>query len=306
MVDVNTGAPRGSAQALEGPVSMLVGNARVNVAGRTLAMDTSTNTAYALTTSGISIVSLNTANTAPRPQMHPNGIVSTSSYLPAFAPGSLVSIFGSELADSATVSSLPLPTLMGGVCVTVNNQPVPLFMTSEGQINAQIPPELAAGRYSVMVRSSDRKLASGVQQITVAKYAPGIFADPDTKRPAIYHQDGRPVTRDNPARRDDRLMLFATGLGVTKGGRVTAGNVAPAEPLALSDPVEVFFGNPKVKESEMVVEWSGLVPGLIGVYQANLYVPWYRITGDAVPVTLRVGGVDSQTSGPAVPAVAVR
>jgi uncharacterized protein (TIGR03437 family) len=306
MVDVNTGAPRGSAQALEGPLSTLVGNTRVNVAGRTLAMDTTTNTAYAVTTSGISIVSMTPAGTGPRPQVNPNGIVSTSSYVPAFAPGSLISMFGGDLADSATAPALPLPSLLGGVCVTMNNQPVPMFMTSAGQINAQIPPELAPGRYSVLVRSFDRKQASPVQQITVARYAPGVFADPDTKQPAIYHEDGRPVTRENPARRDERLMLFATGLGVTKGGRVTGGNAAPAEPMALTDPLEVFFGNTKVKESEMVVEWSGLVPGLIGVYQANLYVPWYRITGDAVPVTLRIGGVDSQTSGPAVPAIAVR
>ncbi|HET8548535.1 MAG TPA: hypothetical protein VFL57_11045, partial [Bryobacteraceae bacterium] len=154
-------------------------------------------------------------------------------------------------------------------------------------------------------RSGDRKLASAAQQITIARYAPGVFTDPETKQPAVYHADGRPVTRDNPARRDQRLMLFATGLGVTKGGRVTAGSAAPSEPAAITDPVQVFFGNPRVRESEMVVEWSGLVPGLVGVYQINLYVPWYRIRGEAVPVTLRIGGIDSQSNGPAIPTIAV-
>ena len=35
---------------------------------------------------------------------------------------------------------MPLPTILGGACVTLNNQPSPLLMNSAGQINAQIPP----------------------------------------------------------------------------------------------------------------------------------------------------------------------
>ena len=306
VLDVNTGAPRAAAQALEGAVSTLIGNTRVNVGGRTMAMDMATNTAYAITTSGISVVSFDPQSSGPRPQLNQGGIVSAASYVPAFAPGTLMSIFGRDLADAATASSLPLPTVMSGVCVTLNNQPVPLFMTSAGQINAQIPPEFAAGRYTVMVRSADRKLASGTQQINVTRYAPAVFVDPETRQAAIFHRDGQPVTKNRPAGRDDRLVMYAVGLGVTKGGRVTAGNAAPLDPLAVTDAVKVFFGNPALREAEMVVEWSGLVPGLVGVYQLNLYVPWYRMQGDALPVTIRIGGVDSQKEGPAVPTVAVR
>ena len=55
----------------------------------------------------------------------------------------------------------------------------------------------------------------------------------------------------------------------------------------------------------MIVEWSGLAPGLIGVYQLNLRVPGFHMNGDALPVTVRGGGVSSPTTGPAVSLVAV-
>jgi uncharacterized protein (TIGR03437 family) len=69
--------------------------------------------------------------------------------------------------------------------------------------------------------------------------------------------------------------------------------------------VEVFFGPPGDSRAPVVVEWSGLTPGLIGVYQINVYVPGIRISGSSVPVTIKVGGVSSSTTGPVAPHVAV-
>jgi hypothetical protein len=113
------------------------------------------------------------------------------------------------------------------------------------------------------------------------------------------------VTKDSPANRDEHLTLYATGLGPTHGGAVHSGQPSPQEPLAVTDPVEMFFGNPKIKEAAVIVDWSGLTPGFIGVYQVNLRVPGAHIKGDALPVTLRVGGVDSQSTGPVVPIISV-
>jgi uncharacterized protein (TIGR03437 family) len=303
-VDANTGLMLRSAPALEGPISTAVGNARVNVNGRTLAVDPSGFTAYALTTSGLSILPLTTPPATERPTVNPNGTVSLSSYNPAFAPGSLISIFGRNLGNSGALDSAA-PTIMGGACVTLNNQPLPLLMTSSGQINAQIPTEVAPGRYPLVIRSLDRKSASLPQQIQVARYAPAVFADPATKEALVFRHDGSMVTRSHPAKRDERLMLFATGLGATPGTRVASGQPAPADPLAETDELKLFFGDPRLKQSEMIVEWSGLVPGFIGLYQVNLRVPGERSRGADLPVTLRIGGVDSQTTGPAVPAIAV-
>lgn len=178
-------------------------------------------------------------------------------------------------------------------------------MTSAQQVNAQIPPDFTAGRYSVVVRSVSQRTASPAYTLTVSKYAPAVFVDPPTGQAAIFHADGHPVTKQNPAHRDEPLVIYATGLGRTKGGRVTAGAPSPSDPLAVTDEVQVFFGRTDYRQSEMIVEWSGLAPGLIGVNQINIRVPGERMQGDNLPVTVRIGGVDSPGTGPVVPFVAV-
>lgn len=304
LVDVNSGLVMRSIPALEGPAATATGNQRVNVNGRTLAVDAAGTTAYVLTTSGLSVLPMSVPSPADRPSVNANGVVSTASYLPNTAPGALVSVFGRNMGSNAMTSSTPLPNILGGTCVTLNNQPLPLIVTSTGQINAQIPPALAAGRYPLVVRSIDRQVASAPVNVTVSKFAPAVFVG-ENGQPAILHADGRRVNKDAPAKRDEGLVLYATGLGATKGGRVTAGEPAPENPLAVTDKVQVYFGDPRYKEAEVIVDWSGLVPRMIGLNQINLRVPGAHIRGDALPVTLRIGGVTSPTTGPAVPRVAV-
>ena len=304
LVDSNTGAMLRSVPALEGPLSSVIGNARANFTTRGLVLDASATTAYALTTSGLSIISLEAQNPQDRPLINPSGTVNIASYTPSIAQSGLISIFGRNLASGA-VAAPQLPTMLGGVCVTVNNIALPLIMTSSGQINAQIPPELATGRFPLMVRSLDRKIASTPQMITVARYAPAVFANEQTGQAAIFHVDGGVrVSRDEPAKRDQRLIMYATGLGPPKV-RVPAGAPAPMDGSAESDPVKVFFGDPRYRQAEIIVEWSGLAPGMVGVYQINLYVPGDHMRGDALPVTIRVGNINSPTTGPLVPVVAV-
>lgn len=307
LVEVSTGRTIGYANALETPLAAQVGNQRVNTNGRTMAVDPSGTTVYALTTSGLSILPLerNPQATAREvPTINRNGIVNTASYLPQVAPGGLISIFGRNLGEAEAAGGPPYPMMLGRTCVTFNNVPLPLIMTSPGQINAQIPPETRAGRYSLVVRNIDRQAASAATNVTVAKYAPAVFMY-ENGQPAILHLDGRPVTPEAKAHRDEQLVIYATGLGATKGGRVVAGDAAPSWPLAVTDKVQVFFGNPGYREAEQIVEWSGLTPGMVGLYQINIRVPGARIRGNKLPVQIRIGGINSPSSGPAVPYVAV-
>lgn len=303
MVDT-AGRTLASIYALELPLASAVGTQRTNMSGRTLAVDPAGTTVYALTTSGLSILPLDSTPARDNPSINPNGAVNPASYLPQVAPGGLLTLFGNNMGSSASSDTPPYPVLRGGACVTLGTTPAPLIMTAPGQINAQIPPELAAGRYSVVVRNIDKKAASNTFNLTVSKYAPAVFVAADGT-PAILHLDGTPVTRDNPASRDEELVIYATGLGATKGGKVTAGQPAPSSPLAVTDKVQVFFGNPGYKEAAIIVEWSGLAPGKVGMYQINIRVPGAHINGDALPVQIRIGGVNSPSTGPAIPKVAV-
>jgi len=304
LVDVASGRTIGIANALEGPLATGTATQRVNTNGRTMAVDPTGATAYVLTTTGLSIIPIDRSLPTDRPTLQNNGVVNTANMAPGLAPNGLISLLGRNLGSAEQSSGYPLPTVLGGTCVTLNNAPLPLLAASDTQVNAQLPPTLAAGRYQVVVRSISRKAASGTANITVAKYAPAVLVDVDG--PAIFHKDGRRVSKDHPAKRDEPLVLYAAGLGPTKGGKVSAGTPSPASPLAVTDRVQVYFGpNPAIKEAEVIVDWSGLVPGQIGVYQLNLRVPGAHVKGQALPVTLRIGGVNSPTTGPNAPLVAV-
>jgi uncharacterized protein (TIGR03437 family) len=139
--------------------------------------------------------------------------------------------------------------------------------------------------------------------VAVSKYAPAIFFD--AQGPAILHHDGTRVDKDHPASRDEPLTIYATGLGVTTGGKVVAGSPSPSEPLAVTAPVQVFFGNPNIKDAAVIVDWSGLAPGMIGVYQINCRIPGTHLKGNALPVTVRIGGVSNPVTGPTAAVVYV-
>jgi uncharacterized protein (TIGR03437 family) len=308
LADARTGSASSQFSALEGPLTQTTaigpGGGRTLTSGRTLAVDSTGAAAYAISVSGLSIIPLTTVPTAQKPVVSRGGAVNLASYQSAVAVNGLLSIFGSNLGSSAQAATVPLPTTLGGTCVTLNNLPLPLFLMSSGQINAQIPPNLAAGTYPLVIHSIANLAASTSQNITVSKAAPAVFVD-GSGNALLYHADGSQVTTNHPATRDEPLTMYATGLGATTGGTVTTGMPSPSSPLAVVSGVQVFFGNPSYTQAAIIVDWAGLAPGLIGVYQLNLRIPGFHINGDALPITLRVGTVNSPTSGVVVPTVSV-
>jgi uncharacterized protein (TIGR03437 family) len=299
-----TGTSAGSVTALEGPAAVVIGAGSVTEFPRTLAVDASTSTAYALTASGLSIISLtaSTASAALRPSINPGGLVSLGDFTAPIATGGLMTIFGKNLGTLAT-GTPPLPTLLGGMCVTLNNQPIPLELASPGQINAQVPVTLAAGRYPLVLRSVTNQAISASTSVTVSKYAPAVLMA--GTQASIVHADGTYVTKDNPGVRDEQLIIYATGLGATTGAPVATGAAVPESPPATTATVEVFFGNPNLRQTQMIVNSSVLLPGFVGVDEIAITIPGFHQTGTALPVTLRIGGVSSSTTGPDVPVVAV-
>lgn len=306
VVNVDSGAVLRRLPVLEGVLSAVIGNGRANMDGRTLVVDSLGTTAYAITTSGLSVISLTPASTADRPVISGGGVVNVATYNNAISPGSLVSIFGRNLGDSAQASTTPLPRLLGGICVTLNNNAVPLLMTSSGQINIQIPPETAVGTFPLIVRDVNKRLASVASNVRLQRYSPSVLVDPQSKQTAIFDDRGRPVNKDNPTTRDRRLVIYALGLGPTTGVNPAAGVAAPNSPLApTAAEVEVHFGNKLWSQSAVVVEWAGLVPGFVGLYQINVYVPGDRIRGNDLDVTIRVGGVENTQIEAVKPTVSV-
>ncbi len=305
MLDANTGALRGgSFPALEGPLSAQTGTTRVNVGARMMALNAAGNTAYVLTTTGLSIVPLTAAATGGTIQVSQNGVLNAASLQSGLAPGSLVTVVGQNLASASNPQTVPLPKSMGGSCVTIDEAPVPIQMSAPGQMQIQLPPDLRTGSHSLVVRSIERNVASAARTFTVAKYAPAVYVNTETGA-AVYREDGSPVTNSKRAKRDERLVLYASGLGVTSGATIQAGAATPESPDAVTDAVKVYFGDVRYSQAEVIVDWSGLVPGFVGVYQLNLRIPGNHLKGEDLPVTLRMGTVSSPTTGAIVPTVDV-
>jgi uncharacterized protein (TIGR03437 family) len=78
-------------------------------------------------------------------------VQSAAATSPAIAPNSLASIFGSNLAaQTGQANSLPLPTSLGGIGITVKDatgteRSAPLIYVSPGQVNLIIPDGTASG-----------------------------------------------------------------------------------------------------------------------------------------------------------------
>ena len=76
---------------------------------------------------------------------------------------------GLRLANAATATSIPAPTVLGGSCVVMNELPLPLIQTSDGQISAQIPENLPPGPAVVQVRSLLRAEQSDPVVVTIRR-----------------------------------------------------------------------------------------------------------------------------------------
>ena len=116
-----------------------------------------------------------------QPVVPPGSVVNSGSYsAQGVAPGSLVSIFGTELAASTSVgSTIPLSTTLSDVMsVSFSGIPAGLYFVSAGQINAQLPFNVlptgqTSGAVNLVVTRGNG--ASAPSSVTVVPASPGIF-----------------------------------------------------------------------------------------------------------------------------------
>jgi uncharacterized protein (TIGR03437 family) len=280
---------------------------------RAMVFDTPTGNAYMLTTSGLSIMSLTVASGAA-PSFTANGVVNGGSFLPqnSVAPGSLISIFGTNLGTAGSASSTPLPTSIGGTCVTVNDTSIPLLYVSPTQINAQLPFTVATGSNTLQIRNRNTGKVSNGVTFRVVPSAPGIFVVKDNigeSVAAIFHSSNNTlVTPANQAFRDEVLTMYLTGLG-TVSPTVAAGAATPLAPLSKTNvPPQVCIGvqSNGTLESDYLVDFAGLSPTFVGLYQINFTVPGDRVQSLSAPVVVTQATSCSTASTINAPTTAIR
>ena len=170
LVNIQTGEETLAGVAPENPVTNVFGTTRANVPTRQLIADPKGN-AYAITLSGLSVISTTPAGSSTRPAIAAGarGIVNSNDGTPNLRPGSFVTITGSNLAAPASASVIPPPTVLGGSCVTFNDTSLPLLQTATGQILAQVPADIQPGVNVVQVRSLATAQSSDPVTVTVQR-----------------------------------------------------------------------------------------------------------------------------------------
>jgi uncharacterized protein (TIGR03437 family) len=244
-----------------------------------------------------------------QPGFFVGGMVNGASFAPGapIAAGSIASAFGADLAPGSTLAStLPLPTTLGGVAVTMNNVAAPLFFVGGSQVNLQVPWELA-GQSSATIVASIGGVAVSQTTVALGPTRPGIFTTnaQGTGQGAILiagtadlvaPTGAIPGRSSRPASRGEIITIFCTGLGPVSN-RPPSGQPGPSTPpLALTATTPLV----SIGGQAATVSFSGLAPGFVGLYQVNASVPTTLQPGSAVPVVITMGGVASNTATIAV------
>lgn len=235
------------------------------------------------------------------PVVAAGGVVNAASFARGpVAPGLIVTIFGTSMgpAEPALLQLTPdqsaITTELAGTRVLFDDTPAPVIYTSASQVSA-IVPYSAAGKTATRMTVEYNGVKSNAVQLQVAAASPAIFTldASGTGQGAILNQNGSVNSRTNPAlrSRNEVIQIFATGEGETEPPGAD-GRLMPADALARPTlPVAVRIGN-----VDATVTYAGSAPGLAaGVLQVNARIPGNAPLGDAVPITLSVGGVESQS-----------
>ncbi len=184
----------------------------------------------------------------------------------AVAPGQLLTLYGSNLAaEGIAPSPTSFPTTFNGVTITFDGIPAPILYTAGGQINLQVPYEIAAEtQVTIQVSnplvtpplSESYVLAVVPRQPSVDVAAAGFTApvfDLATcngqsiaaTQPLAFNADGSLNTCANPAAAGSPVTLVLNGVGSTAPSQATGAISAVSAaitPAAISEPYAGYTG----------------------------------------------------------------
>lgn len=218
-----------------------------------------------------------TAHDVPPPVV--NAVVSAAGTVTEVSPGGIATVWGLDFAEGPEVAgTLPLPVQLGLTRVFINGVECPLFFVSEFQINLQIPfetPKLI--EVNVQVEHDGvlgDKFAIIVQPVAMSVFTYERVPGSGEFEPIVLHSDGISlVTPDNPALAGEILVLYLTGppqLFNTPLSGVGA-------PLPPNDAITVELPSALLTTSlagqGLVVLYSGLASGFVGLWQINVQMP---------------------------------
>lgn len=209
----------------------------------------------------------------------------------AVAPGSIVSVYGDNLAPSVQAGpASPLAQTLAGVTVSVGDRFLPLLFVSPGQINVELPSDLASGMQTLKVRQTG--LPDAAADFTVQRNAPGLFYQELTGQAfaIMLHADGSLVSPASPARRGELVTLLGTGFGPYQP-QPPDGFAVPGTVLyPLKDTVELVCG-----DKTITPEFAGAAQGRVGVAAVKFRIADPLPQASTIEIKARVNGHESNT-----------
>jgi uncharacterized protein (TIGR03437 family) len=215
------------------------------------------------------------------PSINSGGVVNGATFRAGGAPGTWISIFGSNLANAiqgwnpSTVPGSMLPTQLAGAEVFISGVRAPISFASPSQVNALVPNVPERGWVPVEVRVNNQPTEGGFIYLRDADPAFFVYSPQGGIFPAAQHPDavavgpanlfpGGPPSR--PAAPVGTIVLYGTGFGETLPAVDPGTFFQGAAPLLKPEDVRVRVGNLNAQ-----IQFVGLVaPGL---YQINVVLP---------------------------------
>ena len=109
----------------------------------------------------------------------------------------------------------------------------------------------------------------------------------------IVHTTNALVSAANPARAGEIVTVYATGLGAVQSVVPTGSAAASSDQT--TNPVTVTVGG-----ANAPVQYAGLTPGSVGLYQINIVIPPVQIAG-SVGILVQVGANNLSQNGVTIP-----
>jgi uncharacterized protein (TIGR03437 family) len=200
----------------------------------------------------------------------------TSSGSSWFAPGELISLYGSGLGPKNAASAQVagdgrIATQLAGTRVLFEGVAAPVLYASDGRVNTVIPFTMY-GYPWVRVQVEYNGALSDVAPLTMGESAPFVFTGPDpgtgSQVAIVINQDGSTNSPSTPAAAGSIITIYGSGFGRTTpegvDGRLAA---APLPKPVL--PVSATLGS-----LPATVLYAGDASGLVeGIVQLNIQLP---------------------------------
>jgi uncharacterized protein (TIGR03437 family) len=208
------------------------------------------------------------------PQFSAADVVNSASFVPGLVPGSLATVFAAGVLDnpgSLLANGIPIASTLGGVSITVDGIAAPIYAVTNSsgreQVNFQVPFEIA-GRSTAMLVITRDGVSSTPVAVPILEFQPAIYTRDADQAVVVHNSDFTLVTADKPLGRGEFAFVYAAGLGRVSNQPVT-GRAGAASPLPqVASEVRITLAGLPCE-----VQYVGLAPGLVGVYQVNFRVP---------------------------------